>query len=114
VRVVQADRSLRTGIIALNGSTEGLGQTSRFGDVLKLVSRPQEAIYALELFRLAFVEYFSTVAEYNIAQFELFHALGYPAEEVALRRPPGEAAPVETDRPPYLPPVGSGPPPATR
>ena len=33
-RVVQADRALRTGIITLNGTIEGLEQTSRFGDVL--------------------------------------------------------------------------------
>ena len=38
VRVYQADRSLRTGIITLNGSVEGLQQTSRFGDVLVLIS----------------------------------------------------------------------------
>ncbi len=62
---------------------------------------------------MAFNEYFTTVAEYNRAQFELFHALGYPAHEVALTRIPGEVVPVDTERPRYLPPVGNGPPPAT-
>jgi outer membrane protein TolC len=114
VRVVQADRALRTGIIGLNGATEGLGQTSRFGDVLVLISRPQEAIYSLQLLKTAFDEYFTTVADYNRAQFELFHALGYPARELTERRPPGEVQPVETARPPFLSPVGNGPPPATR
>ena len=113
-RVVQADRALRTGIITLNGAIEGLEQTSRFGDVLVLISRPQEAVYALQLLKRAFDEYFTTVAEYNRAQFELFHALGYPAREVADFRPAGEVLPVDTARPPYLPPVGNGPPPATR
>ena len=114
VRVVQADRALRTGIITLNGTVEGLEQTSRFGDVLTLITRPQEAVYALQLLERAFDEYFTTVADYNRAQFELFHALGYPAAEVARLRPPGEVIPVDTTRPPYLPPVGNGPPPATR
>ena len=86
VRVVQADRALRTGIITFNGTVEGLEQTSRFGDVLVLISRPQEAVYALQLLKRAFDEYFTTVAEYNRAQFELFHALGYPAREVAQLR----------------------------
>jgi outer membrane protein TolC len=113
-RVVQADRALRTGIITLNGVVEGLEQTSRFGDVLELVTRPQEAVYALQLLKTAFDEYYTTVAEYNRAQFELFHALGYPAREVAQFRPPGDRQPVDTTRPPYLPPVGNGPPPATR
>jgi hypothetical protein len=113
-RVVQADRALRTGIITLNGSVEGLSQTSRFGDVLKLISRPQEAVYSLQLLQRAFDEYFTTVADYNRAQFELFHALGYPASEVSRLRPPGDEVPVDTTRPGYLPPVGNGPPPATR
>jgi outer membrane protein TolC len=113
-RVLQADRSLRTGLITFNGHLEGLGETKRFGDVLILVYRPQEAVYSLQLLKVAFNEYFATVAEYNRAQFELFHALGYPAQEVAHLRPPGEIVPVDTARPPYLPPVGNGPPPATR
>ena len=113
-RVLQADRALRTGIITFNGHLEGLGQTRRLGDVLVLTYRPQEAVYSLELLNVAFNEYFTTVAEYNRAQFELFHALGYPAREVASLRPPGDDVPVDTARPPFLPPVGNGPPPATR
>jgi hypothetical protein len=62
----------------------------------------------------AFEEYFLTVAEYNQAQFELFHALGYPASEVTALRTPGPVLPVNTARPAFLPPVGNGPPPATR
>ena len=113
-RVIQADRALRTAIITFNGNFEGLRQTTRFGDVLVLVNRPQEAVFALQLMKLAFDEYFTTVAEYNRAQFELFHALGYPAREVASQFTPGEVQPVDTSRPSYLPPVGHGPPPATR
>src|SRR5262249_3836326 len=111
-RVPQADRALRTGIITFNGNYEGLRPTTRLGNVLVLVNRPQEAVFALQLLYVAFEEYFTTVAEYNRAQFELFHALGYPARELAQLRPPGEVLPVDTARPPYLPPVGNGPPPA--
>jgi outer membrane protein TolC len=114
VRVVQAEQALRTSLIALNGNVEGLEQTSRFADELVLITRPQEAVYALQLLQRAFDQYFATVSEYNRAQFQLFHALGYPASEVALGRPPGEILSVETNRPVYLPPVGNGPPPATR
>ena len=113
-RVTQADRSLRTALTAYNGNVEGLRQTTRFGDTLVLVYRPQEVVYALRLLKLAFDEYFTTVADYNRAEFELFHALGYPANEITYLRPPGKIAPVDTDRPNYLPPVGNGPPPATR
>jgi len=113
-RVQQADRALRTGIKTFNGSFEGLQNTTRFGDVLVLINRPQEVVFALQLMKQSFDAYFTTVAEYNRAQFELFHALGYPAHEITYARPPGTIEPVDTTRPEYLPPVGNGPPPATR
>ena len=113
-RVLQADRALRTAIITFNGHFEGLGQTRRLENVLVLSYRPQEAVYSLVLLNVAFNEYFATVADYNRAQFELFHALGYPANEVAALRPTGQVVPVNLARPSYLPPVGNGPPPATR
>ena len=113
-RVIQAEREVRGALINYNGSYEGLKQTQRFGNVLHLVFRPQEAVFALQLLKLAYDNYFATVAEYNTAGFELFHALGYPAREVAVFRAPGEVAPVDTTRPTYLPPVGTGPPPPTR
>ncbi len=113
-RIEQADRSLRAGIATFNGSLEGLQNTTRFGDVLVLIHRPQEVVFALQLMKQSFDEYFTTVADYNRAQFELFHALGYPAREITYVRPPGNIEPVDTTRPDYLPPVGNGPPPASR
>jgi outer membrane protein TolC len=113
-RVTQADRALRTAVVTFDGNFEGLRQTTRLGDVLVLVNRPQEVVFALQLLKVAFNEYFTTVADFNRAQFELFHALGYPANEIALLKPPGDVMPVDTSRPGYLPPVGHGPPPATR
>ena len=113
-RVVQAERSLRTGLVTYQRNYEGIGQTRRFENMLELVYRPQEVVYALKLLNLAFNEYFNTVADYNTAQFMLFHALGYPAREVTFRRPPGEVLPVNTERPAYLPRVGTGPPQPSR
>jgi outer membrane protein TolC len=113
-RVLQADRGVRTGIITFNGHLEGLGQTRRLENVLVLTFRPQEAVYSLQQLNVSLEEYFTTVAEYNRAQFELFHALGYPARELAEIRPPGEAQPTDVSRPGYLPPVTNGPPPASR
>ena len=113
-RVSQADRALRASFIAFSGNYEGLQQTTRFGDVLVEVFRPQEVVFALQRLKTAFDEYFTTVAEYNRAQFQMFHALGYPAGEIAYGQPPGDIEPVDTSRPAYLPRVGNGPPPATR
>lgn len=113
-RVVQAERSLRTGIVTYQRNYEGMGQTRRFENVLELIYPPQVVVFALKLLHTAFNEYFNTVAEYNTAQFELFHALGYPAREIEFFRPPDGILPVNTQRPEFLPPVGTGPPPATR
>jgi hypothetical protein len=113
-RVVQAERALQTGLVTFQKNLEGLGQTRRFENVLDLIYEPQEAVYALRLLQIAFDEYYATVAEYNAAQFELFHALGYPARELSFVREAGELTPTETARPAYLPPVGTGPPPPPR
>jgi hypothetical protein len=113
-RVVQAERELQSAIINYRGNVEGLRQTRRFGNILIQVFRPQEVVFALQLLKRGYDHYFDTVAEYNVAQFELFYALGFPAREVSVVRPPNEPAPVDTTRPGYLPGVGTGPPPATR
>jgi outer membrane protein TolC len=113
-RVTQAEREVRGALVNYNGTFEGLQQTQRFGNVLIQIFRPQEAVYALQLLKVALDHYFATVAEYNTAQFLMFHALGYPAKELAYFRKAGEVLPVETNRPAYLPPVGTGPPPPTR
>jgi outer membrane protein TolC len=113
-RVAQAERQLRAALVNYNGCYEGLKQTQRFGNVLVQIFRPQEVVYALQLLKGALDNYFATVAQYNTAQFFLFHALGYPAREISYFRNPGEVQPVDTSRPGYLPPVGTGPPPPTR
>jgi outer membrane protein TolC len=113
-RVLQAERSLREAIITYEKNYEGLRQTTRFGNVLVQAYRPQEAVRALEDLKNSYDEYFMTVADYNRQQFEMYHALGYPSQDVAAKHPPGPSIPVDTSRPGYLPATGIGPPPATR
>jgi hypothetical protein len=114
LRVLQAERQVRAALVNFNGSAEGLQQTQRFGNVLVQIFRPQDVVAALQLLRMALDSYFATVAEYNTAQFLMYHALGYPARELAYFKQAGETVPVDTNRPGYLPPVGIGPPPPTR
>lgn len=113
-RVVQAERELRGALVNYVGNVEGLGQTKRFENVLREVFRPQEAVFSLKLLKLAYDDYWSTVAEYNQAQFRVYHALGYPARELAYFRRTGPILAVDTTRPRYLPTVGTGPPPPSR
>jgi outer membrane protein TolC len=113
-RVVQAEREVKSALINYNGNVEGLAQTKRLGNVLIQAFRPQEAVFALQLLMAAYQHYIDSVADYNTAQFAMFHELGYPAREIAFSRRVGPVLPVNTQRPNYLPPVGTGPPPATR
>jgi outer membrane protein TolC len=114
VRVLEAERSMRAAMITFEGNYEGLAQTQRFGNMLIQIYRPQEAVMALENLLTSYDQYFATVADYNRAQFEMFHALGYPAREISSLRPPGNIEPADTSRPGYLPGVNPGPPPANR
>lgn len=109
-RALQAEAGLKTAIISYDGNLEGLHQTVRFGDVLQLVNRPQEVVNALMQLEQAYTLYFTTVADYNRSQFELYHALGYPAQVLACERSPGDIVPVETSRPCPLPRVCAPPP----
>jgi hypothetical protein len=103
MRVVQAESGLRQGLESYRGNLIGLGQTQRFNDILTLVNRPQEVVASLQQLQQAYVNYYRTVADFNRAQFRLFYALGFPAEVLACRRPPGPIEPVDTYRGPALP-----------
>ena len=73
------------------------------------MNRPQEVVASLQQLQQAYVNYYRTVADFNRAQFRLFYALGFPAEVLACRRPPGPIEPVDTYRGPALPNVrGTG------
>ncbi|MFO0843600.1 MAG: hypothetical protein U0797_14565 [Gemmataceae bacterium] len=103
-------RSLREAMVTFNKSLEGLSQTERFDNVLHEINRPQEVANALMQLKVAFDEYFNTVAEYNVAQFDLFHAAGLPRPGAFDLLGPGEVLPWTRHGRGYLPPVGAGPP----
>jgi outer membrane protein TolC len=113
VRVREAEDGLREAQLNYTGNLRGLEETSRIEKTLVLVIRPQEVVAALRQLALSYTNYFTTVNEYNRAQFRLFRAMGYPAEVLACERTPGEVQPVDTSRPAPLPPV-QAPVPCTR
>ncbi len=104
-RIPEAEIGVQQAQISFAGNLKGLSQTTRFGDLLTLVNRPQEVVAALQQLATAYENYFSSVNDYNRAQFRLFHALGYPASILAYRQPLGEIHPIDTSRPQPLPPV---------
>ena len=104
-RIPEAETGIKEAQISFAGNLKGLSQTTRFGDLLTLVNRPQEVVAALQQLATAYDNYFAAVNDFNRAQFRLYHALGYPAGIIAERQPLGEIQPVDTSRPQPLPPV---------
>jgi outer membrane protein TolC len=97
--VRQAETGLKEAALTFRGNLTGIGQPKGVGDMLQLVNRPQEAVAALQELGLAYNHYFTAVADYNRAQFQLFHALGFPSQTLACQPLTGQIAPVDANRP---------------
>jgi outer membrane protein TolC len=86
VRVVETDEGVRQAIESADKNFVGLRQTARpAGELLRLVVRPQEVVAAIIALDNAYQQYAAAVADYNAAQFELYRALGRPAQWVTCR-----------------------------
>lgn len=106
-QVDDAMTAVKEAIITYNGTLTGIGQTIGSGDLLQLVNRPQEAVAALQQLNRAYDLYFLAINGYNRAQFQLYHAVGFPARIVVCDCPTGELQPVDTSRPQGMAPVCS-------
>ena len=79
----QTEIGLRHATASADKNFIGLRETTRpAGELLRLVVRPQEVVAALIALNLAFEQYSAAVNQYNSAQFELYLALGQPAQWV--------------------------------
>ena len=95
-RYGQAEQGLRYARESAEKNLQGLGQLRRSGEMVALVFRPQEAVQALQALSSAYNDFYLAVAERNRAQFQLYRALGNPAQAM---EGPAEG----TDRPEALP-----------
>ena len=94
-RVKQAEIGLAAARTSFDGNLKGLGETIRSGDQLQLTIRPQEATAALRQLLQAYINYYSSVNDYNRAQFRLYHAIGYPAQRIVSDKAWGEPQPMD-------------------
>ncbi len=104
-RVGIAERGLTEARMAYDGSLAELDKTVRDGTVEVQVRRAFEVIDALRSLSRAYDAYFTSVNDFNRAQFQLYRALGYPAEIVARDQNPGPFLPVDVNRPPQMAPA---------
>ncbi len=99
-RATEAEAELRDALESAEKNLQGLGQTKAAGGLLLLVIRPQEVVAAVQALAQAYADFYGAVADYDRAQFRLYHALGHPAQAVAgegLGCPPAPAE--DTPRP---------------
>jgi outer membrane protein TolC len=109
-RIKQAEYGLAAAEVSFDGNLKGVSETIRAGDQLQLVIRPQEVTAALLQLRQAYSNYYSSVNDYNRAEFRLYHALGYPAERLTCNPAWGDPQPVDSLRPPQMAPICAGTP----
>jgi outer membrane protein TolC len=91
VRVVETAEGVRQAIESADKNFIGLRETARpAGELLRLIIRPQEVVAAIIALETSYEQYAPAVNEYNTAQFDLYRALGQPAQWVtSLKwRPP--------------------------
>lgn len=89
VRVGEAESGLKDAVDSVEKNFVGVSQTRRVGDINLLVIRPQEVVAAIQALAQSYNDYYSTVGDYNRAQFRLYRALGQPAQ-LMLTDPSGE------------------------
>ena len=84
-RVAMAEEGLKQAISSANDNFKGVGEVKRVGgQILGLVIRPLEAISAEQALLQAYYDYFGAVGDYNRTQFQLYRALGNPAQALPL------------------------------
>ena len=102
VRVVETEEGVRQAIESADKNFIGLRETARpAGELLRLIVRPQEVVAALIALNTAYEQYAAAVSEYNVAQFEVYRALGQPAQWVTSQAgnpPPPAPAPAPPTR----------------
>lgn len=104
-RVTQAETGVKEAQLSYAGNLKGMSQTTRFGELLILVSRPQEVVAALQQLADAYNDYFVAINDYNRGQFRLYRALGYASGILAYEQSLGPVEPVDTTRPTGMAPV---------
>ncbi|HZY86617.1 MAG TPA: TolC family protein [Gemmataceae bacterium] len=99
-RAAVTERGLRYAAQSAEMNLAGLSQTRRAGDLVLLVIRPQEVVAAVQALAQAYAAYYGAVADSNRAQFQLYRALGQPAELLLPGAVPPAAAPACVNFPP--------------
>lgn len=83
-RIREAEEELRDAQSLVREDLTALGQTQRLieGGPIQLVVRPQEVVAAIQMLQQAYVDFYTSINDYNRAQFQLYRAVGNPAQQL--------------------------------
>jgi outer membrane protein TolC len=106
-RIGIAEDGVKNALETVTKSLEGMSQTRRVGEILVLIFRPQEVVAAVQALDQAYRDYYLAIADYNRAQFRLYHALGHPAAALADHPALGANSAVPNNQPAQPPSMNS-------
>ena len=110
-RVGLAEKELRQAIYSADKNLQGLGEIKRpAGNIHILVIRPLEVVAAMQALNQAYYNYFGALADYNRAQFELYRAVGSPAQALGDEKKLSAPPPPRFDQDALPPPRPAGQP----
>lgn len=103
-RIGETETELREAQTLVREGLAALGQTQRLGEggSIQLVMRPLEIVTAIQMLQQAYADYYLSINDYNRAQFQLYRALGNPAQALAVQDSGGpNATPCGNAAPPF-------------
>ncbi len=85
-RIKEAEDELRQAVDSVEKNLSGVSQAKELGTpkAAQRVIRPQEVVAAIQSLAQAYGDYYGAIADYNLAQFRLYRALGHPAQTVQI------------------------------
>ncbi|HTU16489.1 MAG TPA: TolC family protein [Gemmataceae bacterium] len=93
-RIHEAEAELHDAQTLMREDLAALGHTHKLGEggPIQLVARPLEVIAAVQMLQQAYVDFYTSINDYNRAQFQLYRALGNPAQTLAMQDEGGASA----------------------
>jgi outer membrane protein TolC len=85
-RIGETETELREAQTLVREGLAALGQTQRLGETgpIQLVMRPLDVVAAIQMLQQAYADYYLSINDYNRGQFQLYRALGNPAQALAM------------------------------
>jgi outer membrane protein TolC len=85
-RIREAEAELKEAQELVRQDLAALGQTQRIGEggPIQLLVRPLEVVAAVQMLQQAYLDFYTSINDYNRAQFQLYRALGDPAQALTI------------------------------